>query len=308
MARARNIKPGFFKNELLVELPVFTRLLFIGLWTLADREGRIEDRPKRIKLELFPCDNDDVDAALNELAKSGFIERYEAKDRHVIQIINFLKHQTPHGTEKDSELPDKDGSMTVNDRLPNGYITGRKRQNNVKSPQDNSHPPLESVSPPFVNALNPDLLNPDSLIPESKNNPHEAGASVAGKAGNGEDGVSESNRNGVVCPSQAIVDLYHELMPLNPRVKVLNDARRSAIRARWREAAFLECAPFGYSNREDGLAAWRKFFEVCAESEFLTGRSQPRAGHPVFVADIDFLMSPSGFAKCLENKYHRDVA
>ena len=44
MARARNIKPGFFKNELLVGLPYEYRLLFIGLWTIADRDGRFEDR------------------------------------------------------------------------------------------------------------------------------------------------------------------------------------------------------------------------------------------------------------------------
>jgi hypothetical protein len=70
MARARNIKPSFFTNEELVELPFSTRLLFIGLWTLADREGRLEDRPKRIKMAIFPADNIDVDAALGELESS----------------------------------------------------------------------------------------------------------------------------------------------------------------------------------------------------------------------------------------------
>ena len=64
MARARNIKPSFFTNEDLVELPFEDRLLFIGLWTLADREGRLEDRPKRIKMAVFPADNVDVDASL----------------------------------------------------------------------------------------------------------------------------------------------------------------------------------------------------------------------------------------------------
>lgn len=56
MARARNIKPGFFKNELLAEMPPEIRLLFMGLWCIADREGRFEERPKKIKMELFPCD------------------------------------------------------------------------------------------------------------------------------------------------------------------------------------------------------------------------------------------------------------
>jgi uncharacterized protein YdaU (DUF1376 family) len=108
------------------------------------------------------------------------------------------------------------------------------------------------------------------------------------------------------CPAEAIVALYHELMPDNPRVKVLDDKRRGSIRARWKQAASLTCQPFGYSSRESGLAAWRTFFEVCAESDFLTGKAPPMRDKPPFVADIDFLMSPSGFAKCLENKYHRD--
>ena len=41
MARARNIKPGFFRNADLAELTFEARLLFIGLWTLADSEGRL---------------------------------------------------------------------------------------------------------------------------------------------------------------------------------------------------------------------------------------------------------------------------
>ena len=54
--RARNIKPGFFKNDTLAELEFAARLLFIGLWGLADRAGRLEDRPKKIKAEVFPYD------------------------------------------------------------------------------------------------------------------------------------------------------------------------------------------------------------------------------------------------------------
>lgn len=109
------------------------------------------------------------------------------------------------------------------------------------------------------------------------------------------------------CPTGTLVDMYHELMPQNPRVKVVNPARKSAIRARWVEAAKLNCEPFGYGTKSEGLAAWRLFFETCAASRFLTGLSPPLPGKPAFVADIDFLFSPSGFAKTLENKYHRDA-
>lgn len=118
---------------------------------------------------------------------------------------------------------------------------------------------------------------------------------------------SESDNRSLLCPVKQLVDLYHNAMPDNPRVKVLSDARRKTIAARWKEAATLTCKPFGYATTEAGLDAWRQFFEVCAESAFLTGRTQPQPGKPPFQADIDFLMSPSGFAKCLENKYHREA-
>lgn len=105
MARARNIKPGFFTNEKLVELPFATRLLFIGLWTEADREGRMEDKPKRIKMKLFPADDIDVDAALQDLHASGFLLRYEVAGEQFIQVLAFDKHQNPHRDEKKSEIP-----------------------------------------------------------------------------------------------------------------------------------------------------------------------------------------------------------
>ncbi len=110
------------------------------------------------------------------------------------------------------------------------------------------------------------------------------------------------------CPVDRIVDAYHQYMPSNPKCKVINAARRGAIKARWNEAAKLDCKPFGYSTVEDGLAAWGSFFATCAQSAFLTGRAEPQPGKPPFIADIDFLMAPSSFAKCLENKYHREAS
>ena len=107
MSRIRSIKPTFFTNEGLGELAPLTRLLFIGLWTLADREGRLEDRPRRIKAELFPYEEGfDVDAALDELAARGFVLRYEVVAAgRLIQVVNFGKHQRPHAREAPSELP-----------------------------------------------------------------------------------------------------------------------------------------------------------------------------------------------------------
>ena len=103
--RARGIKPAFFKNEELADLPHQARLLYIGLWCLADRDGRLEDRPKRIKAELFPYEKADIDGMLTLLADRGFIRRYGPVDKPCIDIPTFLQHQYPHKNEKSLQLP-----------------------------------------------------------------------------------------------------------------------------------------------------------------------------------------------------------
>jgi len=105
MARSRNIKPGFFTNDVLGELPALTRLLFAGLWIIADREGRIEDRPKKIRAEVLPYDQCDADEMLQALENNGFVLRYESCGVKVIQVLAWDKHQNPHVKEAPSTLP-----------------------------------------------------------------------------------------------------------------------------------------------------------------------------------------------------------
>jgi hypothetical protein len=127
--RARNIKPGIFKNEILgAQDPILT-LLFEGLWCLADREGRLEDRPLRIKAEVFPYRDLDVNGDLTVLSRLGFILRYEAprssgssEKIKVIQVLNFHKHQHPHNTEKKSDLPAPVSSPLSNGETPSDLL------------------------------------------------------------------------------------------------------------------------------------------------------------------------------------------
>jgi hypothetical protein len=111
MARVRLLKPEFFTDEDLGALPFGARLLFEGLWVLADRDGRLEDRPMKIRAELFPYDVDaDVEQWLAMLARprqyapGAFITRYEVEGRKYIQI-NAWRHQNPHPKEKPSTIP-----------------------------------------------------------------------------------------------------------------------------------------------------------------------------------------------------------
>jgi hypothetical protein len=136
MARSRNIKPSFFTNDELAEIHPLGRLLFIALWTMADREGRLEDRPRRIKAEALPYDDADADALLDDLQQHGFILRYEAAGNRYIQVLAFTKHQNPHVKEAESTIPapgisapepdstiqapDKHGASTVQDTTQTG--------------------------------------------------------------------------------------------------------------------------------------------------------------------------------------------
>jgi hypothetical protein len=142
LMRARNIKPGFFKNEQLAELPADARLLYIGLWCMADREGRLEDRPKRIKMEVFPADSCDCEPMLSGLAREGLIVRYEIDGARYIEIPRFTEHQSPHYSEKPSEIPPPIPDDSGKNAASSGGDSGELH---------NRHP------------LNPDSLNPDSL-------------------------------------------------------------------------------------------------------------------------------------------------
>lgn len=126
MSRIRTIKPGFFKNDQLAELPALTRLLFIGLWTLADKEGRLEDRPKRIKAEIMPYDDIDIENELNELFAKDFIDRYDADGVRVIFIKTFLDHQLISSKEAQtiSKLPARPQNQPRKKRGSVGDISG----------------------------------------------------------------------------------------------------------------------------------------------------------------------------------------
>lgn len=107
--RARNLKPSIFNNEQLARLGSDHFRLFEALWCMADRKGRLEDRPEQIESKSFPFkfQKVDVQKMLDNLADCSehFITRYERDGKRYIQVSNFLKHNYPHIREKESTIP-----------------------------------------------------------------------------------------------------------------------------------------------------------------------------------------------------------
>lgn len=270
MARIRTIKPEFFTSSDILELTPLSRLFYIALWCEADREGFLNWSPKTLKFRYLPGDDVEVETIGAELEKAGLIKIFTCDDgKELAEIPSFKTHQVINNRESESSLASR-----VKGASERVQAEGRKGKEGK----------------------------------EGKGKEEEASASAISDEKLSVDGLfGDQPESQLKCPVGHIVDSYHAAMPMNPQVKVLNDARKKTIAARWREASRMTVAPFGYKTIAEGLIAWKAFFEVCNESRFLTGQAKAQPGKPPFIADIDFLMSPSGFASTLENKYHRDA-
>lgn len=109
MGRIRTIKPEAFLDEDLWDLgeesglPVFQA--FVGLWTQADREGRFEWSPRRLKVAILPYWEGDFSRVLDALCTRGFLVKYASGTRVYGSIRTFKKHQVINNKERKSEIP-----------------------------------------------------------------------------------------------------------------------------------------------------------------------------------------------------------
>lgn len=260
--RARNIKPDFFKNDELAELPFSTRLLFIGLWCYADREGFFESKIKRIKAEIYPYDEDKklvpLDEALVTLATSGFIQIYHPTDqtidrygKHVensiVKIVNFSKHQRPHQNEKDSIYKD----IIKTCFLGNNYLSPRKQ------------------------ALGPErgMMNDDILNEERGNRTENNNADPAGRRP--ETPKDKKKGKGKKIYSTA-VSAYRDIFKLTPKpderqiIDLVINGQRSV--AKWSEIMFeWKRRKYGPFNITGMLHVFKKGWIGDAEPKRPTG-------------------------------------
>jgi hypothetical protein len=83
--RRRDLRPEFFTDEQLLQLPVEGRLLYLGLLCFADDEGRGPWSPRELKAFVFPCDRwitgQYIDQLLARMENLGLVRRYFARNR-----------------------------------------------------------------------------------------------------------------------------------------------------------------------------------------------------------------------------------
>jgi hypothetical protein len=70
----------------------------------------------RVKAQLFPYENVDVEASTCELESKGFVQRCKLPDgRVLLYIMNWSKHQRPHQNEAQSEFPSLEEALATLD-------------------------------------------------------------------------------------------------------------------------------------------------------------------------------------------------
>ena len=98
MARTRLLKPDFFRDEDVATMEPMARLLFAGLWTIADRRGRIKDRPKRIRADVLPYDMAaPIDYLLGSLLERGLIRRPGDGFIWIVDVDRWSPEQDEYG-------------------------------------------------------------------------------------------------------------------------------------------------------------------------------------------------------------------
>lgn len=144
-----------------------------------------------------------------------------------------------------------------------------------QSPQ--SVNPSQSVSEPFLNQKQ-----------EQKQEQKKPTASSAGKP--------------PPCPHQRIVDLYHEVLPELPSVRLMNDARRKALAKTW-GWVLTSSTPEGErraTNTEEAMDWLRRYFDRARENDFLMGRTKRAGEHAGWQCDLDFLLTDKGMKQVIE--------
>lgn len=97
------------------------------------------------------------------------------------------------------------------------------------------------------------------------------------------------------CPHQAIIEIWHEVLPEARRIRDWTPARQEHLRARWRE-----------DEKRRNLDWWRKLFEYIRTCPFLMGQ-KASPGRKPFDLSLPWLLNPENFAKVREGAYDEKV-
>ena len=103
-------------------------------------------------------------------------------------------------------------------------------------------------------------------------------------------------------PVQTVVEIYHEVLPELPRVKILDDERKKAIGSfcKWVLTSKRSDGQRRATTPDEAIDWIRAYLDRARSNDFLMGRGAKAPGHENWQCDIDFLMSDKGKKQVIE--------
>lgn len=152
MARKRMIDPGIWGSEDFAKLSILARLIFIGLFSNADDEGRGRANPAYIKSTVFPYDNvlrlTDIKKSLSEIAAHMSITFYQVNGNEYYCLDNWQVWQKVDKASP-SNIPPNDkgltGDLTNSTNVRRIVSPNRIEQNRKKTLGDFGKPKVAEI-------------------------------------------------------------------------------------------------------------------------------------------------------------------
>ncbi len=141
MARKRMIDPNIWQSEDFSKLSTLGKLVFIGLFSLADDEGRGRCNPVFLKSTLFPYEEGirsaDIDKTLSEISSNMSVVFYSCDGSNYYSLLSwntFQKIDRPT-TSKIPEYDEKTMQRLFDDNSTNprrAFVPKRKEDNRIE--------------------------------------------------------------------------------------------------------------------------------------------------------------------------------
>lgn len=296
--RRRMLNPDFFTDpDIVASLNAYGRLLYQGMWCVADDSGCFELNPLLLKMKILPGDQDitteDIQKYLEKLIDLKKIITYEVDGKKYGWLKNFHKHQTLNKPNSPSVPLPSWITFHGKDEFGNKrheYYYKINYKDNGKSEDRQS---LDS-------GQTQDRQKKDKSTQEEKLK-EEKRSKEKGKEDN-----KESGQQLPPTPHQKIADLYNQHCPDMPKCIKISDRRKNHLRTRWKEIYELAKKENGNLPRDKLkpklLSAFEKLFKKAGDSDFMNGENERG-----WEADFDWMIkNNNNFAKVLEGKYDNE--
>jgi hypothetical protein len=244
-------------------------------WTGSGRCGKIAEEQVRAACTYWEQPDPSSRSPIEEGRR--IIRLHEHRDWGW-RIVNWVEYRDAEGIEK-RRAADRDRKRMVRGKSANSPQPVRKTADNVRTCHTQITEDREQ------------RIGSGSDISSQEPPPEATGGAGSPLVLSGE----LKPKGPPNCPHEAIVELYHEILPELPRVLEWNPRRRGYLNTAWKAKPKRQC-----------LEYWRLFFKFVRESDLLMGRLPPQKDRGPWKADLEWLVKPANFLKINEKKYHHD--